>query len=397
MIAPRSVLIHKYLKKVIDSTTFSRSSVNKELFKYLVSQSLKGETPKEYQIVHDVFGKQKADEKDSNVRVYIHNLRKKIDEYYFKEGGQDEIKFQLPKGGYKVDFKLNKRSYIKRKIVRFSPFVFLLGMMLTFVALFLFTKKNRPEPAKHFIWNSIYTSEYPTLIVLGDHYFFQGKTAMGGSTIMRNVGINSDADFDKWAANHPDTKHLVRKSKQTYINKQAPFGLFKIMELIGGGNTKLDFKYASELQWNDVKEKNIIFVGSFKTQHILKEIHEKIGVAYAIKEATLFFKGKDTVASYHCTDEDFLNLDYPTITFFKTKDGRTITSFMSSKDLGNYALLKYLGVPENLKMLEDQLANFSTTNLRAVFEVKGRDKTDFNVNLINMVPIKEKVNEIWPH
>ena len=78
---------------------------------------MQDKTPKELTIAHDVFGKSiDLDKKnDTQVRVYIHNLRKKLDSYYLHEGKSDEIIFEIPKGHYKVDFR-EKNQVTKNQI-----------------------------------------------------------------------------------------------------------------------------------------------------------------------------------------------------------------------------------------------------------------------------------------
>ncbi len=74
--------ISQTLEKLLNSKTFSKPGVYKDLLNYLVNCSLKGETPKEQQIALDVFGKKADLDKELNVRVYILNLRNKLKEYY---------------------------------------------------------------------------------------------------------------------------------------------------------------------------------------------------------------------------------------------------------------------------------------------------------------------------
>jgi len=396
MIKLKSILIQQYLKKISNSITLSKSVVNKQLFIYLVDQSIKGETPKEYQIAFDVFGKRGDSNKENNIRVYIHNLRKKLTEYYHKEGLDDEIRFEIPKGSYQILFQINRKAYLKRYLYSVSPYILLFSMILLVFASILFFTKDKPDAAKHFIWSELYNSNYPTLIVLGDHYFFQGKSPLGKFTTMRQTSINSEEDFDGLLISHPEIKNDIRKTDLTYINKQAPFGLYKIMNLLGGGQTSIDFQYSSDFRWDHAKNRNLIFVGSFKTQNILKDVHKKIGVEFLTKKTTINFKGKDSVSSYNCGHDGFLTVDYPTITYFKTEDGRNIISFMSSKDIGNYAVLKFLSIPENIKKLSEKVQDLSTSNFRAILEVKGQGETDFEIQVKEVAPITENINEIWP-
>lgn len=388
--------IHKYLKKVVNSKALSKSVVNKELFKYLVDQSVKGETPKEFQIAFDVFGKRGDTDKENNIRVYVHNLRKKLDFYYENEGVGDEIQFEIPKGQYKIQFNINRKAWLRNRMHALSPYILGISIVLLSISIFLFFKKDKPVAARYFIWKELGASKYPTLIILGDHYFFQGKNPMGGMSVMRQNSINTDKDFEELLKKYPELKEDIYKSNQTYINKQAPFGLYKIMNLLGGGQTNVDLQYSSDFRWDHAKNRNIIFIGSFKTQNLLKEIHKELGVEFLVNKSIINFKAQDSISSYTSQSDGFLSVDYPTITYFKTEDGRNIISLMSSMDFGNYATLKYLSLPENLKKLKKEVDEFTTSNFRAVLEVQGQGETDFEIVLKEVAPITKNINEIWP-
>ena len=94
------------LKKIVQSDAFSHSQVYIDLLSYLVEASIKNTTPKEYTIATDVFKKDSNFDPshDTIVRVYIYNLRKKLDQYYSHEGLNDSVRINLPKGHYEITF-----------------------------------------------------------------------------------------------------------------------------------------------------------------------------------------------------------------------------------------------------------------------------------------------------
>ena len=74
------------------------------LLEFLVACSIEGRTPKELEIAMEVFGKG-ADfdpSQDSMVRVYAHNLRQKLDQYYATDGRADAGRLSLARGEYRV-------------------------------------------------------------------------------------------------------------------------------------------------------------------------------------------------------------------------------------------------------------------------------------------------------
>ena len=75
-----------------------------ELFEYLVARSGEERSPKEAEIALAVFGKADADSMrdDPVARVYIHRLRKRLDEFYLRNGLRDGMRLDIPKGDYRI-------------------------------------------------------------------------------------------------------------------------------------------------------------------------------------------------------------------------------------------------------------------------------------------------------
>src|ERR1700743_3838725 len=76
----------------------------RRLFDYLLATSLAGQSPKEIAIAMDVFGKGADFDvgNDALVRVYIHILRKALDEFYSSTGAKDELTIHIPRGEYRL-------------------------------------------------------------------------------------------------------------------------------------------------------------------------------------------------------------------------------------------------------------------------------------------------------
>ncbi len=75
-----------------------------ELFDYLVARSAEDRSPKEAEIALAVFGKADADSlrDDPVARVYIHRLRKRLDDFYLRHGAPSGLRLDIPKGDYRI-------------------------------------------------------------------------------------------------------------------------------------------------------------------------------------------------------------------------------------------------------------------------------------------------------
>ncbi len=388
--------IARYLELIQKSQCFSKSNVNRELLRYLVDATIKGENPKEFQIAHEVFGKNINQDKDLNIRVYILNLRKKLEEYYEREGKNDEIRFAIPKGKYIVQIKANYYKIYSKKLFRIAPFLLAISILILALTYFLYQHRKSPEAARLSFWKELTNSNYPVLLILGDHYFFRMNKKNEISGTMRINNINSDNDLDQYITENPELINQIEKTDQTYINIQAPFGMYKIMNILGGGLANINMMYSSQLRWDDLPGNHVIFIGSYKTMNLLKPVNEKIGIHYDIRRGLLNYSVSDSVFKFDNHSQDNLTYEYASFVHFATADGRKIIFFMCDSDVGNIATLKLLTEKEGLLQLDKMVESTGNGNYKAVFEVKGRDRTDFETNLLRTDPIKISISEVWP-
>jgi len=97
------------IEKVLHSVAFSRSDSSRLLLKFIVEKSLSGnlDSIKEYTIATEALGRPPDfDPKaDSIVRIQVQRLRKKLEEYYSDEGGEDPIRIVIPSGHYIPEFR----------------------------------------------------------------------------------------------------------------------------------------------------------------------------------------------------------------------------------------------------------------------------------------------------
>jgi len=388
--------INNVLQKVLNSQCFSKSVVLNELLKHLVEKSVKGEELREVEIAYEVFGKKQSQDKEVNIRIYVFNLRKKLKEYYEKEGRNDEIIFSIPKGGYEVSIKTNRNLIWKSRISKFCPY--LLGISLAFFILsFLFFRgEKRPEATRCFLWDKIYNSEYPLLVVLGDHYFVMAKNTLGQMGMTRYMHINSDSDFEELLSQLPPDQDDFHKTDQTYINKQAPFAMYKVLSFLGGDKIDIEMRYSSDLQWEHLAHNNTLFIGSYKTQGILKNIFENTGITFNLRDSEVKYIHNDSTIIFQRNLEEFLIEEFASLIHFSTSDGRIIMALMCNSDLGNIALVKYISQPENLAKLKEYTRNFQSDNFRAIFEVNGQKQTDFQIELKYIDPINIDTDNFWP-
>ena len=89
-----------------------RSRHYRNLLEYLVECSLADKTPKEIDLAID--GLKRGDDydvsADSTVRVYVHQLRKKLDNYYQQHAPGAEFRLVIPKGQYRLELEASQAA-----------------------------------------------------------------------------------------------------------------------------------------------------------------------------------------------------------------------------------------------------------------------------------------------
>ena len=111
-------LIEAELKSILTSRQFARSVRLRQLLRFVVQRTLKGDLTslKEYTIGVDVFGRKEAFDQrtDAIVRVQASRLRRKLKLYYATEGAPHAIRITLPPGGFVPLFSQRKQMATAR-------------------------------------------------------------------------------------------------------------------------------------------------------------------------------------------------------------------------------------------------------------------------------------------
>lgn len=96
------------LQSVLHSAVFARSPALSHLLSYLCEKTFAGETDqiKEYSVAVDVFDRQDSFDQDTDsiVRVQANRLRKRLTEFYAREGAGHAIHITIPIGQYVPQF-----------------------------------------------------------------------------------------------------------------------------------------------------------------------------------------------------------------------------------------------------------------------------------------------------
>jgi hypothetical protein len=387
--------IEIYIEKVLGSSEFKGSPKYQKLFEYLVKSSLSGNIPKEVTIAYDVFNIEfdHLNSGESNVRVYVYNLRKKLELYYADEGKEDKIHFQIAKGAYKVEF-IEKKDIAKKHPVKWIIAYTLIGVLLASNLYFIVSHFKKQETNKNiskYIWSDITTNDLPVLIVIGDYFIVKESIYPNRYRYSRDSRINSEVDFNLFLEQYPQNKDVYYKTSHTFTGKFAPVCMNEMNKLLLNFNKSVEVILSSDFQWHDLQNYNVIYIGSFKSLGLMKNLMKNSNFEFVVYPNELIFNqlNPDSVFHYNAVDSDkdnALESDYAVVTKVPATNKTNIVFFLSTRDIGLIAMAKYFTNPEQISQFEDNYlkSDSSTPYFETCFKILGLQRTTRSVEMLHV-------------
>jgi hypothetical protein len=273
----------------------------RRLFDYLVDRTLAGQAPKEIAVAVDVFGKTaKFDvSQDAVVRVYVHKLRRTLDEFYAASAKEGHQRLFVPKGEYRlkviatkepvpeiepvavapVPHQPDRRPPVRQLISRYGVARGLglaaLGMIALIVAGVLFWRSPHSELDQvraNPIWSSILTDERPIRIVVGDYYLIGEVDSMGVKRLIREYTVNSKIDLNQFITEHPEAADRYIDVGLRYLPVSSAFALRDVMAILAPQNGRITISKMSDVEPSSLKSDDIIYIGYLSGMGMLQDL-----------------------------------------------------------------------------------------------------------------------------
>ncbi len=380
--------IDEYLNKINSSEVFSKSPRYIEILSYLVEQALAENDLKEQVIGMDLFEQNyNADKNDGIVRVYMYNLRKKLEAYYTGPGQNDKIIFSVEKGSYNLKFapiqivdqpttelpesnQPTRKEFNKKRLVVAVILLFFLGAGVYFL---FFNQKQ-------YCWEAFFDRDASNICVLADQVVLHRKGDDPGSQIL-NKEINSPSDFISYTKTHQiDTLDLM---DFTYFTKAIPYSIHDLSRFFTFHDQDFSQMPESEFRYDDTKTNNIIYIGQFKTMSISKELFLKNSKIF--KARTTYFvsilNGKET--PYKPKFREGLRSEYAMVSYMPVGNENKAIYFVSNHDIGTMAVVNNFTNAEFLKDFYKNLPS-SSSYFNALFKVEGVNRTETSCELVEL-------------
>jgi hypothetical protein len=382
-----------------------------ELFEYLVARSGEERSPKEAEIALAVFGKTDADSMrdDPVARVYIHRLRKRLDEFYLRQGMTSGVRLDIPKGDYRiicidpsVDTTPATRAVLsagtasEKAVARARPRKARWGWIAAAAAALLLAGNvtawavmtNRPASpptiADTTMWSEIANSERPLLVVVGDYYMFgEYEDRLSLKRLIRDFAINSKEDLVHHYRNDPKQFDRYSDVALQYLPASAAYALTDLAPIMKGSR-EVQVVLASELTPDRLKSSDIIYVGLLSGMGALRDpvfAQSKFRFGESFDEIIDGTSGKHYVSeAFLAAPSDTMYRDYGFFSTFRGPTGNRIAILSGSRDTAVMGVAEKLTQVASLKKLQEKLTK--AEDFEALFEVKGQKHVNLETHVL---------------
>ena len=394
--------ITKLAQQLRARQALGRSDGLNRLFDYLVETSAAGARPKEFEVAAAVFGRSSAFDgaQDASVRVAVHRLRKKLDEFYASDGRDEVVRLTIPKGEYRVvAVEVEPAAAVpaaRRKVpwLAIAAAVLLLINVSAWVAFWMTHGGERELMAvrRSAPWSRLVKSDAPTLLVMGDYYIF-GETdeRAGVDRLIREYSINSREDLDAWLMDNPTAMGTYRDLDLYYLPVGAGSALRSVTPILAGGASRpgnLRVVMASDLTPEMLKRNNIVYLGYVSGLGVLRGpvfagSRFRIGDTY---DELYDSRTKVTYVSQEGgpSKGEASHRDYGYVAAFKGPEGNRILIIAGVRDTGLIQAAEALASPAQLKALTK--AAGKGDSFEALYEAQGIQRSSLSGRLVVAAP-----------
>jgi len=271
-----------------------RGTQMQRLFEFLVTCQASGRIPKELEVAVDGFGRG-ADfdvAQDATVRVTVHKLRRRLEEFYREDAGGAPHRLSVPRGEYRLAMESAAvapalgaaaargwRRWLpsttrERAILAAAGVLAVLCVVLAALLL------GRPQVDERIarvrdsaLWAPLLADRLPIQLVLGDYYIF-GETD-GSRTVrrlVRDFDVNSPKDLEQRFLTDPSLASQYADLNLGYLPTSSAQALRELLPVVMASGKHVTLTLASELDPSTIKSTHVIYVGYLSAMGMLQDM-----------------------------------------------------------------------------------------------------------------------------
>jgi len=387
-----------------------RSEGLNRLFDYLVEVSERGLRPKEFEVAAAVFGRDAGFDgaQDASVRVAVHRLRRKLEDYYAGPGRGEALRLVAPRGEYRLVVARAEAAALPvgagrpPRLLRLWPWAAALiaANALAWAGWWAshrdgdYGAVRRAAP-----WAQVLGDRRPLIVAVGDYYIFGDlDQATGAGRLVREYGINSPEDLDAWLMDHPEMVGRYRDLDLFYLPVGAAAALRDVLPVLApkaAARDQVRVVTASDLTPEMLKRNDVLYIGYLSGLRMLRDplfagsrfrvgetydelIDGKTGRHYASQEGGP-------------VDGQANQRDFGYFAAFQGPDGNRIVILAGARDMGLMQTAEAMTTPQVLKAVRRGAGGAQA--FEALYEVQGLRRANFGGHLVVASPLDSA--RIW--
>ena len=381
------------------------------LFDFLLARSLQGDAPKETEIALQVFGKSPGFDvsQDAVVRVYVHKLRRRLEEFSARAPGSGKI--VIPKGEYRLLLEpvveptapavaaptprapSRRASWIGIGVAICCALV--VGALLGTGFSAGGAQWDMREVRNSAVWAPLLADDLPITIVIGDYYLLGEANPRTGhiDRLVREFFINSHEDFRDHAELNPQLMQRYRNLDLTYLPAASAFALQDIVPVLG--TTKpVRVVLMSQLDANALKNSHIVYIGYVSG---LGMLGDRVFAASRVSPGGSYDELLDTQ-----TDHTYLSTamgaasggefrDYGYFSTFAGPSGNRVVVIAGTRDIGVMQIAQSLSQRHDVRELCQRAGDAKA--FESLVEISGMGKTGLQSRSLFVTAMK--ADKIW--
>jgi hypothetical protein len=419
MNAADATILQEEIDGILASGVLGRSRSYAKLLEYLAKCSIDGHTPKELEIAAEVFGKggDFDPNQDSLVRVYIHNLRQKLEQYGAQRTATSGYRLSIPRGEYRLIVESLEEEEPPAPAVaepvaaapsrRPSAWVVaLIGLLALNLTAYLAQRfEAAPSQAEQLAasppWAGMFDDDVPILVVVGDYYIFAELDEYGDvRRLIRDFSINSVQDLDDLFMFSPEQSENFYDLGLTYLPQATASALTNLLRVIYTSDKPVRVTPMSDLSAADLKNNHIVYVGYISALDTLREFvfaASGLSVGETYDELTNDATGEIYMSGAGMLRYDQRNYrDYGLFSTFPGPSGNQFMVVAGTRDAGVMHVAQVLANLGDVNALEERVGAAHTSGpqaFEALYEVTGLDRMNIDAMLVYTSPLDYE--RIW--
>lgn len=400
-------VIRFQVETILASGVLGRSRFYAAMLRYLADCAERGHAPKEIEIAAEVFNRGAGFDpsQDSMVRVYAHNLRQKLQQYYADNdvAGGDQI--SIPKGEYRITVGADAQpaalqeaagpAFGGKRLALIVVASLLLGVALDRILTSEpeQTDSGYEQVARSALWTPVTDDDVPVTIVVGDYYIFGELDDVGNiGRLVREFSINSGRDLDERFLLDPETADRYIDLDLTYLPSSIAFALRDVVTVLNAANKEIRIVSMSNLNSSEIRESHIVYLGYLSGLGMLRDFvfaGSELTVGDTYDELVHIQTGETFVSEAGMPSGQRSYRDYGLFSTMPAPGGHQFLFVAGTRDEGLMQTARAVTDDTMVNTSIDAIADGAEAPaaFELLYEVAGLGRTNLDAQIVHAAPL----------